>query len=580
MSVGVSSEPVPATSLLIRPRVNWPKQMTVGLRHLVTVDLALVNDDNTPAQWPLPGKEEITYTFALDGGPKFNQWFAQWAVDDAAVVLHRFGGSYGPAEFVVTPHREGEHSLRLMIINPRGARIGVHELKVTVVPGKKSRNGGAAPAGEDDGAGSREEQLVGAGVADGAAGPETSQDLRIAVDEPRDTWPDQPLPAGTGPTRPDLALVGAGYANEDELVALGPPTEPDQERPPIRLAERYHVLGLSRSPSGRLRLGLLPLFAPGDGPGKRVTFTARCAPTDADGTVFAVIAELPNGPRGRRQLRSVQSARIPPGTYEVTAELLYPFPEHVRFHGLPTLPRADRRHWSAIVAAVPEWLGGGAGPAHLVAAIEISGSAEVVAERIDAVRRLFAYTAAHAESPVSYSVLTYGPHSITRQYPEVPVSAPGWAVTSDVALDVLDRLARLPAAPVGYSGAAQLECVLAELDRRLTGAEGRPVIVTAGGRPAHPRVTSASGIIPCIYRNDWQVSIENLRRQHAGIAFGAIHDTGWPDEIWRSLGNDAGIRLGDFAAPEFAGYLGLTAGYAQLLPLPLIDGLQLEDSPA
>jgi hypothetical protein len=50
--------------------------------------------------------------------------------------------------------------------------------------------------------------------------------------------------------------------------------------------------------------------------------------------------------------------------------------------------------------------------------------------------------------------------------------------------------------------------------------------------------------------------------------------------VWRFLGNDAGVALPDFTASEFALSLGLTAGYAQLLPFPLIDGLQLEDSPA
>jgi hypothetical protein len=602
MSVDVTSAAPPGASLRLRPRVNWSKQMIIGERYLVTVDLALVREDNTPAPWPFLGKEEITYTLALGGSG-----FDQWAVDDAAVVLHRFGGSYGPAEFVVTPVKEGERALWLTIINPGGILIGDHPLEVTVVP----KSGGQPrqhPSGDEkrdpEKADSGQERLVSAGAAPENGDPAQDalpRDLRVpAADE------DDSLLVGNGhvpgpmrtdpaePTRRDFAYADPDHAGiEDPLARLfrspaelepssesAPPAEPDQDRPPLQLAEWYHVLGLSRSPSGGLHLGLLPLFAPGDNPGKRVTFTARCAPTDEYGTVFAVIAELPDGTSRQRKLRSVQSARIPPGSYEVTAELLYPFPGHVRFHGLPTMPRNDGRRWSAIMAAVPERLGDGAGPAHLVAAIEVSGSAEEVSDRIDAVRRLFSYVAAQSESPVSYSVITYGPHAINRLSPEVPMTTPAWTVTSDVAIDVLDRLSRLPAAPVGYHGAAQIECVLAELDGRLTGAEGRPVVVTVGVRPAHPRATSASALIPCVYRNDWRLSIERLLRQHAGIAFGAIHDTGWPDEMWRFLGNDAGIALADFTAAEFARSLGLTAGYAQLLPLPLIDGLRLEGSSA
>lgn len=592
--------PPRVTTPRLQPRVGWAKRMTKDRRHLVAVDLVLVTEDGEPAPWPFPEREDIAYTFDLDGGADFDQW----VVHDPAVVLHRFGGSYGPAEFVVTPRKEGERSLWLTITNPWGGLAGAHELKVTVLPADDpgQKDGAGSEAG--DAAGPREETLIEAGVAASEVSQETRKDLRVpAVDRGHPvpaaghvglTRTEPPSPTRTdpaGPTRRDLAHAGTGYADTADLtgrgawppVELGPgravPPGPDQESQPVRLAERYSVLGLRRSPSGSLHLGLLPLFEPGDGAGKRVTFTARCAPADEYGTAFAVIAQRPDAPGRRRQLRSVQSVRIPPGSYQITAELLYPFPGHVRFHGLPAMPRDDRRHWSAIMAAVPDRLGDGAGPAHLIAAVEVSGSADVVADRIDAVRRLFSYVAAESESPVCYSVISYGPHAINRVTPEVSAETLAWAVSSDAALDVVDRLARRGAARNGYQGAAQIECVLTELDVRLTGAEGRPVIVTVGVRPAHPAVTSATGIIPCTRRNDWRGRVESLLRRHAGISFGAIHDTGWPDDVWRFLGNDAGVALADFTASEFALSLGLTAGYAQLLPLPLIDGLWLEDAP-
>ena len=598
MSTDASPKHDVGVTLLLQPRVGWPKQMTVGRRHLVAVDLALVRQDGTPAPWQL-SQEEITYTFELDGGADFDQW----VVHDPAVVLHRFGGSYGPAEFVVTPSKDGERSLWLTIINPRGIPIGDHELEVTVIPdGHQEAPDGADP-GEGDGSDAREETLIEAGVAAPAdrlaADEEARQDLRIPAADlddpllidgpPSPIWPD--LPAAT---RKDLAYAGADDASDEEVL-IGPgrapteietyagpvaPAEPSEERPAARLAEWYNVMGLRRSPSGNLHLGLLPLFAPGTPPGERVSFTVRCAQTDEYGMVFAVVAELPNGERRRRQLRSVQSARVPPGNYQVTAELLYPGPGHVRFYGLPTMPRDDPRRWSSIMAAVPHRLGDGAGPAHLITAIEISGSPGLVSERIDCVRRLVAHVADQAGVPVSHSVITYGPHSINvhnRDYPEVPITTLAWADTSDVAIDVLARLARRPAVTGGYAAAAQIECVLAELDSRLTGSEGRPVIVTAGSRPAHPPTVDASRIIPCIYRNDWRYHIDRLAR-HAGSAYGAIHDNAFPDALWRFLGNDIGTPIDDFSAPEFALALGLTAGYVQFLPLPLIDGLQAEEN--
>jgi len=568
-------------------------------RHLVAVNLALVTEDRKPAPWPLATEEECVYTCALDGGADFDLW----AVDDAAVVLHRFGGSYGPAEFVVTPKdKPGSRSIWLTIINQWGVPIGEHELRVEV----RAAEGEARPAEMDGTEPRKREDLVEAGTATGTWDrPEA--DLRVpgaeqdgavrsgspAADVTGTDLPGTTRPDRSGVTSPDFAYPDPLHAFTDDLLAglgfpadiapyTGPaaPIEPDEELDPRWLAEWYNVVGLRRSPSGRLHLGLLPLFAPGTPPGERVPFTVRCGQAEEHGTVFAVVAELPNGERRRRQLRSVQSVRVLPGVYQVTAELLYPRPGHVRFHGLPTMPRDDLRRWPEIMATVPRRLADGAGPAHLIAAIEVSGSPGLVSERIDCVRLLVGHVADQADVPVSCSVITYGPHSINvhnHDYPEVPVTALAWADTSDVVIDTLARLARRPAVTGGYAAAAQIECVLAELDGRLTGSEGRPVIVTAGSRPAHPPTVDASRIIPCVYRNDWRYYIDRLAR-HAGIAYGAIHDNGFPDALWRFLGNDIGTAIDDFSAPEFALALGLTARYAQSLPLPLIDGLQAEEN--
>jgi hypothetical protein len=114
--------------------------------------------------------------------------------------------------------------------------------------------------------------------------------------------------------------------------------------------------------------------------------------------------------------------------------------------------------------------------------------------------------------------------------------------------------------------------VLTDLVGQLTGREGRPVLVAVGRRPPHPSVVDpVSAIIPCPKRNDWRSALGLLRATHAGAGFGAIHDSGEPDELWRQLGRDMASTLDEFYAPGFADALGLTAGPVQLLSLPMIS---------
>lgn len=572
-------------NLLLRPTVTWPRDMTVGRHHLVEVDLAFVASDGTSAEWPLEEAEECVYTCLLDGDGDFDLW----AVHDGSVVLHRFGGSYGPAEFVVTPRRQttGGRSLWLTFVNQWGVPVAARELEVNVLPREEqpvTAAGHPVEVGVKALAEGQAEDLaeeLAAKVAEEMAADEATGDADT-VDIPYGES------ATLGPTVPD-ADPHPDEAHPDDLATEALRTDAQLAVPAadalparrpggrlaVRLDERYNVAGLRRTRSGALHWDLVPLFAPGAVRGDRATFTARCSPSDEHGTVFAILAQPPNGSGGEPQLRSVQSAKIPPGIYQVTAELLYPGPGHVRLHGLPTTPREDSRRWPEISAAVPPRLSIGTGPVHLIAAIEISGPADLVQERIECVRRLVQRVADEARGFVCYSVITYGPHSINPrnpEYPETPATVLAWAESADDALGVLARLSRGRAVPTGYAAAAQLECVLTDLDRNLTGEEGRPVIVTVGARPAHPpRVNPFTQIIPCPYRHDWTIPISRLRTRHAGLAFGAIRDTGWRDELWGMLGAAAEATLEDFSSQDFAIALGLTAQPTELIPLPMFS---------
>src|SRR6185312_13581166 len=100
--------------LAVEPTVSWRREMVVGRPYLVKVDLRLASGS---PEWPYD-EEELAFTCMLDGALDF----AVEAMEDASVVLHRFGGSYGPAEFVVTPvgTGAGTRSLWLTIVSSYG----------------------------------------------------------------------------------------------------------------------------------------------------------------------------------------------------------------------------------------------------------------------------------------------------------------------------------------------------------------------------------------------------------------------------------------------------------------------------
>ena len=110
----------------VEPRVTWPRSVVADDPFLVSVDLALVGD--AAQSWPFEA-EEIEFTCVLDGA----RHFRVEAVDDACVVVHRFGGSYGPARFLVTARpAPGRHALRLTSLTSNGIVMGSVEVPVEV----------------------------------------------------------------------------------------------------------------------------------------------------------------------------------------------------------------------------------------------------------------------------------------------------------------------------------------------------------------------------------------------------------------------------------------------------------------
>ncbi|MER5521249.1 FxSxx-COOH system tetratricopeptide repeat protein [Streptomyces sp. NPDC002763] len=126
--------------LLIEPVVAWPRQAETDCDYLVTVDLRgpLPAVDATEPDWPWR-EEEFTFTVTLEGAPLL----ACAALDEPAVVLHRFGGTYGPARFAVSTGSEpGAASLWLTISNQWGVPVRKAELRSEI----REREPGGPPA--------------------------------------------------------------------------------------------------------------------------------------------------------------------------------------------------------------------------------------------------------------------------------------------------------------------------------------------------------------------------------------------------------------------------------------------------
>ncbi|MFI6726321.1 FxSxx-COOH system tetratricopeptide repeat protein [Streptomyces atratus] len=170
-------------SLLIEPVVGWLREVEPGLVHYVSVDLRGPLDagnEHDSEAWPYD-EEELAFSVSLDGAPHF----VCEVLDDPGVVLHRFGGTYGPARFVVTAGEAiGPAVLRLTISNQWGMPVRKAELPCRVREAASDSKTSRAVAGRLPGPppgprpdtarpfdGLREPEEDGATIADATAAP-------------------------------------------------------------------------------------------------------------------------------------------------------------------------------------------------------------------------------------------------------------------------------------------------------------------------------------------------------------------------------------------------------------------------
>jgi hypothetical protein len=253
-------------------------------------------------------------------------------------------------------------------------------------------------------------------------------------------------------------------------------------------------------------------------------------------------------------------------------------PGHTQFElaGTPLQLSKEKRSWQQISGTIPERLAV-PDPVHLICAIEISGGAERLIQRVRRLEEIIS-AADTGGRPLKTSVVAYGPHAVEPTATEEPATTLAWAKTPDQAIRELRGLLSRSPQEHEYPRAAQLECALHEIAAKLTPGDKRTelvtvrrtALVTAGSRPPHPpAVDLRTEIIPCRLRLNWRSELHELTRRAAGLRFGALCDTDAIGEIWRHLGQDA---IGEVKAVEAAAFverLGLREP-SHAIPFPLI----------
>ncbi|MBW6433554.1 caspase family protein [Actinoplanes hulinensis] len=108
----------------LQPVVRWPRKVRPNTRYQVIVDLTVEDGQ----EWPYPAEEQ-TIGCLLDGEP----WGKVESVGSDLLVLHRFGGTYGPIRFVlhVAELRTDPRPLRLTFLTSGGIPFRTVELPVS-----------------------------------------------------------------------------------------------------------------------------------------------------------------------------------------------------------------------------------------------------------------------------------------------------------------------------------------------------------------------------------------------------------------------------------------------------------------
>jgi predicted MPP superfamily phosphohydrolase len=108
--------PDPVTRIDVAPVLRVPLRPVAGQSYVMSVDLT---HETPPAAWPYP-REELTFTCLIKAHPLFRIR----AIGDGTLTLHRFGGTYAAAQFLLWAGEEGVRGkVEVTLVNASGLPV-------------------------------------------------------------------------------------------------------------------------------------------------------------------------------------------------------------------------------------------------------------------------------------------------------------------------------------------------------------------------------------------------------------------------------------------------------------------------
>ncbi|WP_017654897.1 AAA family ATPase [Fortiea contorta] len=123
----------------IKPIINYPQEAQVDKTYLMTIDLELSGD----GEWQYQ-EEEYPITCMLETLPR--SLFSSKPMGEPTLVLHRFGGTYGPAKFLLkAASKEIQGKIKITLVNSWGIELQV--LNLAGINVRKTVPGDSKPIG-------------------------------------------------------------------------------------------------------------------------------------------------------------------------------------------------------------------------------------------------------------------------------------------------------------------------------------------------------------------------------------------------------------------------------------------------
>ena len=115
-------------AIRLRPIISYPREAKAGERYLFTIDVQLAEDSPWPYQ-----EEGFEISFILETVPFFTH--EPVGMHEPGLVLHRYGGTYGAAEYLLTASKKmvSPGKIKVTLLNGWGLPIAQLELECEVM---------------------------------------------------------------------------------------------------------------------------------------------------------------------------------------------------------------------------------------------------------------------------------------------------------------------------------------------------------------------------------------------------------------------------------------------------------------